>query len=147
MTFLAERGALIAVNTSKVTRLRPQSLPTLLVIEDDVVTRSMVAEELRTSGFKVLEASNAEDAIAILETVPVHLIFADIYVPGRRSGLDVALAARSLRPAPHIILTSGRVRPEDIPGLQELGSFIPKPYILSRVVDLVCRTLDPTSDR
>jgi CheY-like chemotaxis protein len=135
------------VNTSKVTRLRPQSPPTLLVIEDDVVTRSMVADELRTSGFKVLEASNAEDAIAILETVPVHLIFADIYVPGRLSGLDVAQAARSLRPAPHIILTSGRVRPEDIPGLKELGSFIPKPYILSRVVDLVCRTLDPTSDR
>ena len=134
------------MNTSKITRLRPQNPPTVLVVEDDVVIRSMVADELRTCGFKVLEASTVEDAVTILETVPVHLVFTDVYIPGPRSGLDVAQVARALRPAPHVILTSGRIRPEDIPNLQDLGPFIPKPYILARVVDLVCRTLDPTAD-
>jgi DNA-binding response OmpR family regulator len=116
------------------------------LVEDDVVTRFMVADELRAVGFKVMEASTAEDAITILETLPVHLVFTDIYIPGRRSGLDVAQVARALRPPPHVVLTSGRVRADDIPGLEELGVFVPKPYILARVVDLVCRTLDPTGD-
>jgi hypothetical protein len=51
-----------------------------------------------------------------------------------------------LRPQtpPHIILTSGRARADDIPGIEGLGAFVPKPYILARVVDLVCRMLDPT---
>jgi CheY-like chemotaxis protein len=134
------------VNSSKVTRLRPQTPPTLLVVEDDVVTRFTIADSLRACGFKVLEASNADDAVTILETLPVHLVFTDVCIPGRRSGIDVAQIARALRPALHVILTSGRVRAEDIPELPELGPFVPKPYILSRVVDLVCRTLDPTGD-
>jgi DNA-binding response OmpR family regulator len=137
---------LLAVDASKVTRLHPQTPPTVLVVEDDVVTRFMVADELRATGFKVMEASTADDAITILESLPVHLVFADIYIPGQRSGLDVAKLARARRPPPHVILTSGRARADDIPGLEELGAFIPKPYILARVVDLVCRTLDPTRD-
>jgi CheY-like chemotaxis protein len=135
---------LLTVDASKVTRLRPQTPPTVLVVEDDVVTRSMVADELRATGLRVAEASTADDAITILETLPVHLVFTDIYIPGRRSGLDVAQFARALRPPPHIILTSGRARADDIPGIEGLGAFVPKPYILARVVDLVWRTLDPT---
>ena len=133
------------MDPGKVTRLRPQTPPTVLVVEDDVVIRFMVADELRSCGFKVLEASTADDAVTILETFPVHLVFTDVYIPGRRSGLDVARVARDLRPTPHVILTSGRVRAEDIPNLHELGPFVPKPYILARIVDLVCRTLDPTA--
>ena len=131
------------MNAAKVTRLRPDAPPTLLIVEDDVVTRFMLADELRACGFKVLEASNADDAMTILESVPVHLVFADIYIPGR-SGLDVARVAQTLRSAPHLILTSGKVRAEDIPDAQDFGPFIPKPYVLSRVVELVRRTLDPS---
>ena len=134
------------MNSSNVTRLRPQIAPSLLVVEDEVLTRFTIADELRACGFKVLEASNADDAVTILETLPVHLVFADVCIPGRRSGIDVAQVARALRPPPHVILTSGRVRAEDIPELPHLGSFVPKPYSLSQVVDLVRRTLDPTSE-
>ena len=144
-TFLSKKGAVLVVDASKVTRLRPQTPPTVLVVEDDVVTRFTIADELRSCGLKVLEASNVDDAVTILETLPVHLVFTDVYIPGRRNGLDLARAAKALRPAPHIILTSGKVRPDDVPALHELGPFVPKPYILARVADLVCRTLDPTS--
>ena len=82
------------MDPGKVTRLRPQTPPTVLVVEDDVVTRFMVADELRSCGFKVLEASTADDAVTILETFPVHLVFTDVYIPGRRSGLDVARVAQ-----------------------------------------------------
>jgi CheY-like chemotaxis protein len=132
------------LSAANVKRLYPRVPATILVVEDDVLTRFMVADELRTSGFKVLEASTGADAISILETLPVDLVFTDIYIPGRLGGLDVAAAARAMHPAPRIILTSGRFRPADIPDVQEFGPFIAKPYLLSRVVDLVRRTLDPT---
>ena len=133
------------MSAANVKRLYPRVPATILVVEDDVLTRFIVADELRTAGFKVLEASTGADAIRILETFPVHLVFTDIYIPGRIGGLEVAEAARRLRPAPHIILTSGRFRPDDIPDVREFGPFIAKPYLLSRVVDLVRRTLDPTN--
>jgi CheY-like chemotaxis protein len=133
------------LSAANVKRLYPRVPATILVVEDDVLTRFVIADELRTSGFKVLEASTGADAISILETLPVHLVFTDIYIPGRLGGLDVAESARLLRPAPHIILTSGRFRPDEIPNVREFGPFIAKPYLLSRVVDLVRRTLDPTN--
>ena len=132
------------MSAANVKRLHPRVPATVLVVEDDVLTRFMVADELRTSGFKVLEASTGADAISILETLPVHLVFTDIYIPGSLGGLDVAEAARGLHPAPHVILTSGRLRADDIPNVREFGPFVAKPYLLSRVVDLVRRMLDPT---
>lgn len=134
------------MNTAKITVLRPPTAATLLVVEDDVITRFMIADELRATGYRVLEASSAEDAIAILDRMPVHLLFVDIHMPGARSGLDVARMARSRRPTPKIIITSGKVPREELPDLEHLGPFVPKPYLVSRVLDLVRRSLDPTQD-
>jgi two-component system, response regulator PdtaR len=142
----ALQGALRALSAANVKRSDPRRPATILVVEDDVLTRFVVADELRAAGFKVLEASTGADAISILETIPVHLVFTDIFIPGRVGGLNVAEAARRLRPAPHVVLTSGRFRPDDIPNGHEFGPFIAKPYLLSRVVDLVRRTLHPTND-
>ena len=63
----------------------------------------------------MLEASSVADAVAILGTVPVHLVFVDLHVPGPRDGLRVARFAQDLHLPPRIILTSGKVRPEDLP--------------------------------
>ena len=133
------------MNAANVTRLHPNAAPTLLLVEDDVVARVTLADELRTCGYKVLEASTADDAITILESVPVHLVFTDIVLPGSRSGLDVAHAARALQPSAHVLLTSGHLNAADFRSALELGPFVQKPYSVSRVVALVDRALDPTS--
>jgi DNA-binding response OmpR family regulator len=103
----------------------------------------MICDQLRLEGFKVLEASSAEDAIAILSTAPVHLVFLDIRVPGKATGLDVARFAQTCRPAPKMLLTSSRVEPTEIAALS-LGPIVPKPYPMAHVIALVQRSLDPT---
>jgi CheY-like chemotaxis protein len=118
----------------------------LLVVDDDVLTRLMVADELRASGYKVLEASSVEDAISILDTMAVHLIVADLHMPGAKGGLDVVRRAKDCRPLPKIILTSGKLPPDQISGLAAIGPFLSKPYLASRVLDLVRRSLDPPQD-
>jgi len=40
--------------------------PTVLIVEDEVLIRLLMADELRSQGIHVLEASNAEEALTIL---------------------------------------------------------------------------------
>jgi CheY-like chemotaxis protein len=119
--------------------------PTVLLVEDEVLIRLMVAEELRSQGLQVLEASNAEEALAILESsLPVHLLFTDVRMPGRMDGFALAKLAQARFPRLKLIIASSR-QPEDPSGpLAE--AFIAKPYDLNEVVELVESLLARTDD-
>lgn len=54
-------------------------MPTVLVVEDEVLIRDVVCEELADAGFEVIEVGTADEAIAVLEArEDVHLVFTDI---------------------------------------------------------------------
>src|SRR5262245_62435762 len=59
---------------------------TILVVEDEVLVRLMIADELRQAGFVVLEAVNADEAMVVLSgPEAVDLLFTDVRMPGTRS--------------------------------------------------------------
>jgi DNA-binding response OmpR family regulator len=126
---------------ASVTVLPRRTPPAILVVEDDVLARALVSDGLRARGFKVLEANSADDAIMMLDRVHVDLLLVDLHLPGGRNGLDVARHAQVHGMPMRIILTSGRAEADAIPDLDELGLFIRKPYLISHVLDLVCRSL------
>jgi DNA-binding NtrC family response regulator len=114
--------------------IEPKRQPAVLVVEDEVLILVSVAEELRDAGFKVLEASNADAALVVLEAHPeVTILFTDIDMPGSMDGLKLSAAVRKRWPAMQIIVTSGhmKVRQEDLP---DAGQFFAKPYDLSRLI-------------
>ena len=81
--------------------------PTVLLVEDEVLIRLMVADELRGQGLQVLEASNADEAIAILESsLPVHLLFTDVRMPGPIDGIALAKLAQARFPQLKLIIAS-----------------------------------------
>jgi len=45
--------------------------PTILVVEDEFLIRAMLSDYLQECGFKVLEASSADEAVGIIENVDV----------------------------------------------------------------------------
>jgi CheY-like chemotaxis protein len=107
-------------------------MPTVLVVEDEVMIREFVAEELNDAGFTVVIATNADHAISILENrLDIHLVFTDIDMPGSMDGLKLAAAVRDRWPPVHIIITTGKVRPFEIPAN---ALFMPKPYLGIRSV-------------
>ena len=56
---------------------------TVLVVEDEILLRMDLAMSLEDQGFKVYEASNADEAINILNAhSDIHLMFTDIDMPG-----------------------------------------------------------------
>jgi CheY-like chemotaxis protein len=114
--------------------------PTVLLVEDEVLIRLMLADELRSQGLQVLEASNADEALTVLQSsLPVHLLFTDIRMPGRMDGVALAKVAHARFPQiKSIIGSSGR--PEQ--SIDFADAFLAKPYDLRELADQVRRLLD-----
>ncbi len=120
----------------------PENRPQVLVVEDEALLLFSLADDLRSLGFDVLEASNADDAIAILNANPrIDLLFTDIDMPGSMDGLRLAHVVRERWPPVRIVITSGKSRPADT--LLPLGgSFMPKPYSVNSVAATLRALMD-----
>src|SRR6202044_3580365 len=117
-------------------------MPTVLIVEDEAIVRDLVAEELEDAGFTVVIAANADHAISILENrLDIRLVFTDIDMPGSMDGLKLAALVRDRWPPIHIIITTGKARPLEIPAN---ALFIPKPY-LGKSVAAAMRTFENMS--
>jgi DNA-binding response OmpR family regulator len=134
------------VNAAKITRLHRDQPPSLLLAEDDAVTRCGVADELRNQGFRVLEATSAQDALSILRTFPVHVMIVDIDISGRGEGVEIARFAQTLRPAPKVVFALEQEQGEIAPEVRALGSFVNKPFVLSELLQIVRQGLGPGED-
>lgn len=102
--------------------------PAVLIVEDDPLIRWSGADTLTDAGFEVLEAGNAEEALAILDQrSDLHVLFTDVDMPGCMDGLELARIAHKRWPWLHIIIASGRT-PMHRRLIPENGRFVPKPY-------------------
>ncbi|WGD56811.1 response regulator [Bradyrhizobium sp. CB1650] len=111
--------------------------PIILVVEDEPFVCIAALEAVTEAGFEVIEARNADEAIAILEKRPdIHVVFTDIQMPGSMDGLKLAHFVRHRWPPIKIIATSGhaQVTEHDLP---EGGRFLRKPYTPDEVVGTI----------
>ena len=117
------------------------SRPTVLIVEDEFLIAISVATVFQKAGFETVEASNADEAIAILKKRDVDLIFTDVRMPGSMDGLKLARYARDRWPPVKIMVTSGHhmVQNGDLP---DGGVFLPKPYTDAAVVAAISRLND-----
>ena len=88
----------------------------ILVVEDEVLIRFVVADYLRECGFQILEAGNADEAVELLRTADlgIDLVFSDVHMPGTRDGFDLARWVQEHRPEIPVILTSGLARTAEL---------------------------------
>lgn len=114
----------------------------ILLVEDDPLVRDFAAATLDELGYRVIEAENGEAALNILESgTDVDLVFSDVVMPGKVSGLDLARFVRENHPKARMLLTSGyseRLSPD------ELGpdiAFLPKPYLLGELAVAVRKVI------
>jgi CheY-like chemotaxis protein len=110
------------------------SRPVVLIVEDEFLLRMNAAEMIGDAGFEVVEAANADQAIAILEARPdIHVVFTDIQMPGSMDGLKLARFVRGRWPPIKIVATSGfvSVGKDDLP---EGSRFLTKPYWPAQIV-------------
>lgn len=109
----------------------------VLIVEDEYLIRSNAAEMIVEAGYDVVEAGDADEAIAILNARPdIHVIFTDIQMPGSMDGLKLAHFVRGRWPPIKIIATSGHHKFQD-GDLPEGGLFLPKPYSFDRISSIL----------
>lgn len=88
--------------------------PTVLIVEDEMLLRMRTVDIVEDAGFTPLEAVNADDALALLESrSDIELLFTDIQMPGTMNGLKLAHAVHERWPLIKIILVSGQVTPNE----------------------------------
>ncbi len=116
----------------------------ILVVEDEWLIRTMLAEELTYRGFEMREAEDGEQASALIAQYPAAftLLVTDIHMPGSLDGMGVARLLRQRRPDLPVIYATGR--PDALNDLQPLGAkeaLLQKPYALSDLLAAVRRRL------
>lgn len=121
-------------------------LPAVLVVDDDALIRLTLSDYLQDQGFKVLEASTGDEALAIMAApgFAVALVFTDVMMPGVTDGLALAKWIADNQPTVPVVVTSGDE--EKGKAAKELGSilrFVPKPYDLAEVAALIQDAIGP----
>jgi PAS domain S-box-containing protein len=125
--------------------ITPGGGETILVVEDNDLMRNVVAKQIQSLGYRVIEASSADAALTFLADIPqIDLLFTDVVMPGTMDGLGLANQAASLRPDVRILLTSGFPDTRFTDGIQDYR-LLSKPYRKEELAQALRETLDGPS--
>jgi two-component system cell cycle sensor histidine kinase/response regulator CckA len=117
---------------------------TILLVEDDQAVRALTRRLLEEKGYKVLEASGSQAAIAIAESAeqPIDLLLTDVVMP-EMGGSDLASRLVTLRPGIKVLYMSGYTDDAVVRhGLVAEGAtFLQKPFTPERLAQKVSETL------
>ena len=110
-------------------------VPTVvLVVEDEMLLRMRAVDMVEDAGFTPLEAVDADEAVAILESrSDIALLFTDIQMPGSMDGLKLAHAVHERWPPIKIILVSGQLKLANI-DIPADSRFFGKPLEASEII-------------
>jgi DNA-binding response OmpR family regulator len=109
--------------------------PLILLVDDDILIRSLGKELLEHLGYQVEVAQDGQEALDVFQRLGrVDLVILDYYLPGR-DGLQVLQDLRALDAQVRVLVASGFFPAEDVTRIREMGAvgFIYKPY---RVTEL-----------
>ncbi len=121
---------------------------TVLVVEDEASVRRVIRWILTRSGYTVLEASNARDALEIAERAPtrIQLLLTDVVLPGM-GGAELADSLLQRVPGLRVLFMSGGTEDAHVRTDVRQGrkSFIQKPFTSVTLTQKVREALDGQS--
>ena len=123
---------------------QPDPETTVLVVDDEVLVRSTIAEYLRDCGYHVLEAANAAEAVMALQDseVRVDIVLSAVEMHGAMDGFGLSKWVREHRPDIQVVLagTPGRAAAAAAELCDE-GPMLSRPYEPQAVHDRIKRML------
>jgi PAS domain S-box-containing protein len=128
----------------------PASMPggreTILLVEDELAVRSSVRIALTRLGYRVLEAADGEEALALWKQHQdeVRLLLTDLVMPGEINGKDLAGQLLQQNPQLKVIYASGysaEVAGTDLL-LEERVNFLSKPFKADELAQTIRNRLD-----
>lgn len=123
-------------------RAKPDEI--VLVVEDEDRVRHMSVDALRELGYLVVQASDANQALTVLELQPrIDLLFTDVIMPDMNGRL-LAEAARAKRPGLKVLYTTGYTKNAIVHNgmLDHDVAFLPKPFTIAELAVKVRAVID-----
>lgn len=119
----------------------PAAAPiSVLLVEDEPMISSLVADELSEHGFDVHEVATGDAALRYINSgEKVDVLFTDVNLPGSIDGIELAIRVRGIRPELPIVNASGRYRASGLGKMVPRSVFVPKPYLPHEVCTLLAR--------
>jgi CheY-like chemotaxis protein len=115
----------------------------ILIVEHDELLKMLTVEIMEDAGFVALHASDADEALAILEArSDISLLLTSIIMPGSMDGLKLAHTVRSRWPAIKIVVATGQVRLTGY-NLPTGSSFFFKPYDSKAMISEIRSLIGP----
>lgn len=126
----------------------PSGSETILLVEDEASVRLLTARVLRRQGYRVLDASDGRDALAVAAAypAPIHLLLTDVVMP-ELGGRALAEMLQQRRPGIRVLFMSGYPDDEVLRrGIQHEGTpFLAKPFNPAVLTQTVRAALDEPS--
>ena len=117
----------------------PSLLPSILVVEDEILIRLELVDMIEEAGFTVYEAGNAEEALLQFKAHrDIRVLITDIDMPGSMDGLMLSHHVRKCWPPVRVIVASSHVK-VTTQQLPDQGLFIDKPYDTPRVRSILSK--------
>lgn len=121
---------------------------TILIVDDEVGIRDLMAETLRLVGFNPLAAGSGPDALGLLRKGGIDLVLLDINMPVM-NGFDTLEKMREYDPGIPIIMLSARQEKSDVINGLRIGAddYVAKPFSIEEVVMRINAVLRRTRDQ
>ncbi len=118
----------------------------VLVVEDEVLISTLIAEVLNENGFAVHAVADGEEALRYVESgADVDVLFTDINLEGGIDGTILAKRVREQRPELPVVYCSGRYSPADLARPVSRSVFLNKPYDPADLCRLLTRLTASTA--
>lgn len=110
----------------------------ILLVEDEPLTREVVAAFLEDAGYDVTATCTADEAVILLSEDLYALLLTDITMPGAIDGIGLAEHAREIHPGLPVVFVSGRADSEQrVQAIAPPTAFFAKPCDTTRLVTTV----------
>lgn len=111
---------------------------TILVVDDEVLIRMTLSEDLADAGFTCIEAGTGREALRLLEENPqIALLVTDVGLPDGLDGWQVADAARLKRPELPVLFITGYADQAALNDNVQRTAVMTKPFRLPELLDKV----------
>ena len=126
-----------------------ENVPSILVVEDEVLILQMIESALEDGGFKVKSAASAERAIQKLDAreSPFCALVTDINLGRGISGWELAKRAREINPAIAVIYVTGHGADEWATHGLPKSVVIEKPFAIAQLVTAVASLVNGSNQR
>ncbi len=123
--------------------LRTTNPPVILLVEDEAMVREVTREVLLHAGYRVLESSNAREALelATAQAEQIDLLLTDVIMP-EMNGADLAGQLQNMLPGLVTVFMSGYAESDVARKIHRTsGTHIQKPFTVQTLLSRVAEAL------